>query len=54
MAADNIFECIFMNEKFCSLIQISMQFVPEGLIDNRSVLVQVIGFGDYTDLLWWK
>ena len=33
----NIFKHIFMNEKFCILIQISLKFVPKGLIDNKSV-----------------
>ena len=27
---DDIFNCIFVNEKFCILIQISMTFVPKG------------------------
>ena len=37
--ADNIFRCIFVNEKFCILIKISLKFVPKGPIDNRSALV---------------
>ena len=32
--ADDIFRCIFENEKFCILNKISMKFVPKGLIDN--------------------
>ena len=28
-----IFRCIFVNEKFCILIKISLQFVPRGPID---------------------
>ena len=39
--ADDIFECIFLNEKCCISIQISLKFVPKGSIDNKSVLVQV-------------
>ena len=31
-----------MNEKFYILIQISLKFVPEGLIDSKSALVQVM------------
>ena len=27
---DNIFKCIFVNEKFCISIKISLRFVPEG------------------------
>ena len=37
--ADDIFKCIFVNEKFCMLIKISMKFVPEGPIDNDQALV---------------
>ena len=36
---DNIFKCIFINEKFCILIKISLRFVPKGPIVNISVLV---------------
>ena len=32
--ADIIFKCLFLNEKFCILIQISLQLVPKGPIDN--------------------
>ena len=42
--ADNIFTCIFTNEKFCILITISLKFVPKGLIDNMLALVQVIAW----------
>ena len=38
--ADDIFRCIFVNEKFCILIKISLKFVPKGPIDNNPVLVQ--------------
>ena len=37
--ADDIFRCIFVNEKFCFLIKISLKFVPNGPIDNYPVLV---------------
>ena len=37
--ADNIFKCIFLNEKVQILIKISLKFVPEGLIDNNQALV---------------
>ena len=33
-----------MNEKFCISIRISLQFVPNGLIDNKSALVQVMAW----------
>ena len=31
-----------MNEKFCILIRISLKFVPNGEIDNKPALVQVM------------
>ena len=37
--ADGIFKCIFLNEKLCILIKISLKFVPKGLIDNNAPLV---------------
>ena len=42
--ADDIFKCIFINEKFCILIQISMKFVPKGPIDNKATFVQVMAW----------
>ena len=43
-SADNIFKCIFMNEKFCISIQVSLKFVPQGPINNKSALVQVMAW----------
>ena len=37
--ADDIFRCIFTNEYFCILIQISLKFVPEGPLNNNPALV---------------
>ena len=37
--ADDIFRCIFMNEKFYILIKISLKFIPKGPIDNKPVLL---------------
>ena len=37
--AEDIFRCIFVNEKFCSLIEISFKFVPKCRINNNPVLV---------------
>ena len=42
--AEDIFRCIFVYEKFCILIRISLKFVPKGLIDNMSALVQVMAW----------
>ena len=36
---DYIFKCIFMFERFCILIEISLKFVPKGPINNKSALV---------------
>ena len=40
--ADDIFQFIFMNESFCILIQISLMSDPDCLIDNKTVLIQVM------------
>ena len=37
--ADDIFKCIFLNEKFCILIRISLKFAAKGQIDNKPALV---------------
>ena len=37
--ADDIFRNIFVNENFCILIKISLNFVPKGPIDNNPALV---------------
>ena len=42
--ADDIFKCIFLNEKFCIVIWISLKFVPKGPIDNKWSLVQVMAW----------
>ena len=40
--ANDIFRCIFLNEKFCILIKISLKFVPKGRIDNKPALAQIM------------
>ena len=42
--SSDTFNCIFMNEKFCILIQISLDFVPKGPINNKSALVHVMAW----------
>ena len=37
--ADNIFRCIFRNDKFCFLTKISLKFVRKGPNDNIPVMV---------------
>ena len=36
---DDVFKCIFLNEKFYILIQISLKFVTKYPIDNNPALV---------------
>ena len=42
--ADDIFKCIFVNEKFCILNKISLTFVSSGLIHNNPALVQIMAW----------
>ena len=37
--ADDIFRCIFANEKFCVLIKISLKLLPQGAIDNKPAMI---------------
>ena len=41
---NDIFEYIFMNERFCILIRISLKFAPKGQIDNTAALDQVMAW----------
>ena len=45
---DNILRCIFVNEKFCILIKISLKFVPKCPIDNNPALVEVMAWRQAT------
>ena len=42
--SDNIFKRIFLNENIKISIQISLKFVPNGPIDNKSALVLVMAW----------
>ena len=42
--ADDIFKCIFMNEKFWIWIWFFLKFVPKGPIENKWALVQVMAW----------
>ena len=42
--ADDTFKCIFMNENVRISINISLKFVPEGLINNISALVWIMAW----------
>ena len=46
---DNLFRCIFVNEKFCILIQISLKFVFKHLIDNNLALVKIMAWRSISD-----
>ena len=37
--ADDIFRCIFVNEKFGILIKISLKYAPKGPVDNNPALI---------------
>ena len=37
--SDDTFKCIFVNENFCILIEISLKSVAKGPIDNNPALV---------------
>ena len=47
--ADDIFECIFLNEIIFILIQISLKFVPKGPIDN---ILSSIGTANALVQIW--
>ena len=40
----DIFKCIFFNENYRILIQISQKFCPRSPIDNKPALVQVMAW----------
>ena len=40
--ADDIFKCIFLNEKFCIFIRILLKYVHKSPIDNKWALIQVM------------
>ena len=49
--ADDIFICIFVNEKLCILIKIPLTFFPKGPLDNNPALVYIMAWrriGDKT------
>ena len=42
--ADDTFKCIFINENVRILINISLKFVPKGLINNILALIQILAW----------
>ena len=50
--ANNIFECIFLNQNVWISIKISLEFVPKGSSDNTLALVQIMAWRHYRNK-WW-
>ena len=44
ISADNIFNCIFLNENDRILIQISLKYISRSPIDNKATLVQLVAW----------
>ena len=42
--ADDIFNCIFLNENVWTSLKISLKFVPKGPIDNMLTLFQIMAW----------
>ena len=47
--ADDIFRCIFVNEKFCILIKISLKFAAKGSIDDNPALIEIMAWRQIGD-----
>ena len=47
--AEDIFKCIFLNEDTWILINISLRFVPKGLINNTPAWVQIMAWHQLGD-----
>ena len=41
---DDSFKCIFINEKICTLILISLKFAPKGPVNNIPTMVQIMAW----------
>ena len=61
--ADDIFKCVFMNERCYIFTQLPRMFVPKGPFDNKSILVQAIAWAPHrwqaiiwnnADLVHWR
>ena len=42
--ADDSFKCIFLEENFRIVIKNSLKYVPLGLIENKTALVQIVAW----------
>ena len=47
--ANDIFRCIFLNEKFWILTKISLRFVPKGPIDYNPALIKIMAWRQIGD-----
>ena len=52
--ADDVFRCIFVNEKFFIWVKISLKFVTKGPVDNNPALVQIMAWHRIGDKLLSK
>ena len=50
----DISKCIFLSEKGCVLIEISLNFIPNGPIDKVSRLVQEFTWRNHNVIITWK
>ena len=50
--ADDISNCIFLNEKFCIFIKFSLKFAPKGPVDNNHELIQVMAPNRRQAIIW--
>ena len=41
---DNIFKCNFLNENLCISVQISLKFVLQGPLNNKTSLIQIMAW----------
>ena len=50
--ADDVFGCIFVNEKFCILTKISLKCVSKGQIDDNPALVKIMAWRRINAIIW--
>ena len=50
--ADNIFNCIYLNENDRIPIQISLKYIPRSPIDSKQALVQVMAVNRRQAITW--
>ena len=50
--SDHISKYIFVNEKLCTLINVSLKFVPKGQTNNIPSLFQIMAWRQIGNKLW--